>query len=108
MINAVAYEVQEAITDVLVSKLLRAADAKQPKSLILAGGVAANTRLREKLLERLTHSSLPITLHLPSRKHSTDNAAMLGAAAIGMLEFGVKPVAPETVDARSNWPLTDW
>jgi len=104
--NAVAHEVQAAIVDILTTKTLRALDDFPAAGVILAGGVAANQPLRDALTKALTNRGVP--LHIPSRKHATDNAAMIGAAAIGMLEHGFVPVAPEMVDARSSWPLTDW
>jgi N6-L-threonylcarbamoyladenine synthase len=71
-----AAEIQEAIVDVLVSKTIKAAKKFDVDSIILGGGVVANNRLREKMKE-----SWDENLYLPEIKYSTDNAAMIGAAA---------------------------
>ncbi len=73
-INGLAYEVQEAITDVLVKKAVRAARENDVKNIILAGGVAANQRLREKM-------KLEINLHVPPPALCMDNAAAIAACA---------------------------
>ena len=70
--NAFAYEIQEAITDVLVEKTIRAAKKFNAKSILLSGGVAANTRLREKF---------PVAIHVPPPALCTDNAVMIAAVA---------------------------
>ena len=74
---------QEAIVDVLVSKTVDAAAREGAAEVILAGGVAANTRLRTRLKESL--GSLPLIV--PHPQYCTDNAAMIGAAAILKLEI---------------------
>jgi N6-L-threonylcarbamoyladenine synthase len=68
---------QEAVVDVLVTKARRAAKELGAKGLALAGGVAANSLLRERLLDACTEDGL----HgfLPSRAMCTDNAAMIAA-----------------------------
>jgi N6-L-threonylcarbamoyladenine synthase len=68
---------QEAVVDVLVTKARRAAQELGAKGLALAGGVAANSLLRERLLDACTEDGL----HgfLPSRAMCTDNAAMIAA-----------------------------
>ncbi|MCX8009383.1 MAG: hypothetical protein N3A54_06860, partial [Patescibacteria group bacterium] len=73
---AFAYEIQEAITDVLVEKTLFASRQYNAKSILLSGGVAANERLRQKFCERTT---LPV--FFPMKELCTDNAAMIGSAA---------------------------
>ncbi|MEK9143153.1 MAG: tRNA (adenosine(37)-N6)-threonylcarbamoyltransferase complex transferase subunit TsaD [Patescibacteria group bacterium] len=78
MTNAFAYKIQEAITDVLVKKTLRAANQFGAKSILLSGGVAANTRLREKF--SILNSQFSI--HAPDAALCTDNAVMIGAAAL--------------------------
>ena len=75
----VAASFQEAVVDVLVTKARRAAREVGAKGLAVAGGVAANTLLRERLLDACTADG--IGGFLPSRSMCTDNAAMIGAAA---------------------------
>jgi len=73
-----AREVEDAITDVIVAKLVRAHDTYTYESLIAGGGVIANTHIREALLRFATDRSL--TVHLPQIDHSTDNALMISIA----------------------------
>jgi len=75
----IAASFQEAVCDVLVDKAQRAAREVGAKGLCLAGGVAANSRLREKLLDVCVADGL--RAFLPSRAMCTDNAAMVAAAA---------------------------
>lgn len=83
-----AREVQEAITDVLVVKTLRAVKKYKVKSVLLSGGVAANDRLREKFLD--TCYSLPTTkFFAPPTNLCTDNAA--GIAACAFFNFSPLP-----------------
>lgn len=73
--------VQYAIVDVLVKKTIKAAKAYNASSLLLAGGVAANQRLREQMEHYAKRSELNVTLFVPQKEFCTDNAAMIGAAA---------------------------
>lgn len=67
---------QEAVTDVLVAKTIKAKDQYQVKQVIVAGGVAANSGLRQKMKEQITD----VPVYFPSMKYCTDNAAMISAA----------------------------
>jgi N6-L-threonylcarbamoyladenine synthase len=67
---------QESVVDVLVSKTVQAADHFGACSVAVVGGVAANRRLRERMREMI---SLPLRISAPDL--STDNAAMIAAAA---------------------------
>ncbi len=67
---------EQAIVDVLVKKTFRAAKKYQPKTIIVAGGVSANKKLRKTL-----KSALDIPVLYPEPKYCMDNAAMIGAAA---------------------------
>ena len=80
----VAASFQEAVVDALVTKARRAAQAYGAKGLCLAGGVAANSRLRERALDVCVADGL--RAFLPSRTMCTDNAAMVAAAAWWRLE----------------------
>ena len=91
--NYLAYELQEAITDVLVTKTRRAAEKYQVKNILLAGGVAANKRLREKIPEALCP---PIEL-------CTDNAAYIASAAF----FNYKEVPWHKVNADPSLQTAD-
>jgi len=76
-----AAQVQEAIVDVLVEKSLRATKKFKPKSLLLAGGVAANYRLREKFELSIINSKLSIDFRVPPPNLCTDNAAYIASCA---------------------------
>ena len=69
---------QAAVVDVLVHKARRAAAEVGAKGLALGGGVAANSKLREDLLDACSADGL--RGFLPSRAMCTDNAAMIAAA----------------------------
>ena len=75
----VAASFQEAVVDVLVTKARRAAREVGASGLCLAGGVAANSVLRERLLDACIADDL--RAFVPSRTMCTDNAAMVAATA---------------------------
>ena len=75
----VAASFQEAVVDVLVTKTQAAAREVGAKGLCLGGGVAANSRLRERFLDACVADG--IRGFLPSRAMCTDNAAMVASAA---------------------------
>jgi N6-L-threonylcarbamoyladenine synthase len=75
----VAASFQEAVVDVLVAKARRAARQIGARGLVLGGGVAANSLLRERFLSACVEDG--IHGFLPSRAMCTDNAAMVAAAA---------------------------
>jgi len=68
---------QEAIVETLVHKTLLAAKEHNVESVVIAGGVACNSRLRELSKEKLEKES--ISVYIPSPKYCTDNAAMIGS-----------------------------
>ncbi len=81
-VERLAYELQEAIVEVLVNKSLEAIKKNRPKSFLLCGGVAANVRLREELRFKIQDLENEVDLFVPEIKYCTDNAVMIGAAAI--------------------------
>jgi N6-L-threonylcarbamoyladenine synthase len=70
---------QHAIVNDLVSKTLLAAREHDVATLLVTGGVAANSELRASFEQRASEEGLAV--YFPSRKLSTDNAAMIAAAA---------------------------
>ncbi len=77
--NDLACSFQNAVIDVLSEKTRRAALEFNAKMVIIAGGVSANSALREKIKNDM--EELNIKFNVPSFKYCTDNAAMIGAAA---------------------------
>ncbi|MGI9624916.1 MAG: tRNA (adenosine(37)-N6)-threonylcarbamoyltransferase complex transferase subunit TsaD [Acidimicrobiales bacterium] len=75
----IAASFQEAVVEVLVTKARRAAVETGARGLVIGGGVAANSRLREAMLDACVEENL--RAFLPSRSLCTDNAAMVGAVA---------------------------
>lgn len=70
---------QKWAVDDLVNKTIRAAQEKNYKTVVLAGGVSANKLLREEMYNKC--KSLNIDCLFPDLKYCTDNAAMIGSAA---------------------------
>lgn len=99
-IDQYCYEYQEAILDLLVEKTVKAAKEYKVASIIASGGVSANLRLREKLNDRAIITNPHIKVYFPNMAYTTDNAAMIAAAAFFRLDRGVriKPWQKEKVE----------
>ena len=82
----VAASFQQAVVDVLVTRATAAAEEVGARAICLAGGVAANSQLREAVAE--VAAGLGIGAFLPSRSLGTDNAAMVAAAGYWRLHHG--------------------
>lgn len=80
-ISDICASFQKTVIDVLVRKTLTAAEKYNVKSILLGGGVAANSKLREELQTAIDKSDIDAKFFVPSRKLCTDNGAMIGAAA---------------------------
>ena len=99
----VAASFQEAIVDVLLLKALAACKQKGIDSLVIAGGVAANSRLRAVAQERCDKAG--IWLRIPSPGLCTDNGAMVATLGSLMVSAGRSP-SPVAFDADSSLPVT--
>ena len=97
----IAASYQEAIMSVLVEKLFLAARELDPAQVVLAGGVAANSRLRELAEERAEKEGIPLSL--PPRVLCTDNGAMIAAA--GYFHALREEFSPLDLDASASLPL---
>jgi len=96
----ICHEFQQACIDVLVSKTIKAAEQFKPKTILLAGGVSANTELRKRL-GKIVQESMPNTIYqIPNTDLTGDNAAMIGAAAHFRWQ---KMTAKEHQIALKNW-----
>lgn len=75
----IAASFQQAVIDVLIYKVLKAAEKKKTKGVVLSGGVAANSSLRREIMDKAKEEGLKV--YIPSPGLCTDNAAMI--ASIG-------------------------
>jgi N6-L-threonylcarbamoyladenine synthase len=93
----VAASFQKAIVEALAEKTARAAAEHGVRSVMLGGGVAANSALRAEITRRIA-----VPLHVPPPRLCTDNGAMVGAAAF----FSLRHRGAEMpAGVRSNLPL---
>lgn len=81
---------QETALDELLDKLKIAIDQKHPAQVVLAGGVAANSRLRERLTKLMEEAYPDIDYIIPPLSCCTDNAAMIGVAGTIAYQHGVR------------------
>ena len=99
----VAASFQESVVDVLMLKAIAACEESGIDSLVIAGGVAANSRLRNVATERCEKAG--IRLRIPSPALCTDNGAMVAALGSLMVAAGRSP-SPTAFDADSGLPVT--
>ncbi|MBM7688190.1 tRNA (adenosine(37)-N6)-threonylcarbamoyltransferase complex transferase subunit TsaD [Enterococcus ureilyticus] len=88
VIQDLAASFQESVIDVLVAKTIRACQEYPIKQLVMAGGVAANQGLRDRLRAEVTKKLPGVTFIVPPLRLCGDNAAMVGAAAFVEAEKG--------------------
>ena len=93
---------QEAVVDVLLLKAMAACKSSGIDSLVIAGGVAANSRLREVATERCAKAG--IQLRIPNPGLCTDNGAMVAALGSLMVSAG-RPATAAALDADSSLPV---
>ena len=98
----VAAGFQEAVADVLTRKAVRAAKSLNVSTLLIAGGVAANSRLRELAQERCAANGL--TLRIPRPRLCTDNGAMIASFAAHLIAAGAPP-SPLDVASDPGLPV---
>jgi len=99
----VAASFQEAVADVLTSKAIDAAQCHDVSTIVLGGGVAANSRLRGLLAERAEQAG--ITVRRPRPGLCTDNGAMIAVLGAAVVAAGIAP-SPRDLGADSGLPVT--
>lgn len=103
-INDFCASFEQAIVDVLVSKTIKAATEYKPKTIILAGGVSANKKLRQTLGEAVADKFPQADFMIPQIKYSMDNAAMIAMA--GYYHALKKDFTSwKKIQADPNWEL---
>jgi N6-L-threonylcarbamoyladenine synthase len=93
---------QEAVADVLTKKAVRAATALGVSTLLIAGGVAANSRLRELATQRCSDAGL--TVRIPRPGLCTDNGGMIASFAAHLVAAGAGP-SPLDVPSDPGLPV---
>ncbi|MGL4831208.1 MAG: tRNA (adenosine(37)-N6)-threonylcarbamoyltransferase complex transferase subunit TsaD [Propionibacteriaceae bacterium] len=102
-INDVAASFQEAVCDVLTAKAVDLCQEHGLKHFLIGGGVAANSRLRTLLEERL--AAIGVELRRPRPSLCTDNGAMMAALCVQVVKEGLPP-SPLTLGANSALPVS--
>jgi N6-L-threonylcarbamoyladenine synthase len=87
-VHNIAASFQEAVVDMLIKNTLRAARIKGIEAIVLAGGVASNSRLRKRLREEATVRG--IKLYYPREELCTDNAVMIACCGYYKLKEGIR------------------
>jgi N6-L-threonylcarbamoyladenine synthase len=101
-----AASTQAAIVDVLVAKSLKALKATGSRRLVVAGGVGANLRLRERLDSGA--AKLRARVFYPPLALCTDNGAMIALAAALRLQHGLAALQTDgAFEVRPRWPLAE-
>lgn len=98
----VAASFQEAVVDVLTRKALDACAHEGIEHLIIGGGVAANSRLRELVMERAARQGVGV--RVPSPRLCTDNGAMVASLGAQLVASGIEP-SPLDFPADSSLPI---
>jgi N6-L-threonylcarbamoyladenine synthase len=94
---------EEAVVDTLVIKCRRALEATGAATLVVAGGVGANRRLRARMLAMGERQGVRVVY--PRAEFCTDNAAMI--ALLGELRLAAGERDDFSIRARARWPMTD-
>ncbi len=103
-ITEICHEFQQATVDVLVSKTIKAARKYNPKTIMLAGGVAANSELRKQLGEAIRENIPATKYQIPDMEYTGDNAAMIATAACFRWQRTTKA---QKGKALQNWKTLD-
>ena len=99
----IAYAFEDAVVDTLFIKCKRAVKQTGYKTIIIAGGVGANSKLRRVFKQRFADHN--VTIHYPALKYCTDNGAMIAYAGLKRLEM--QQTETTEIDIKPRWPLSN-
>lgn len=100
---ALACAFEDAAIEVLIKKTIKAAEEYGVQTIIVGGGVAGNTYLKQQLTKHLETESLSGGVLFPAPWLATDNAVMIAMAAVARIAAGtVSTIAPEDLKAQGN------
>lgn len=92
---------RRTVVDLLVGKLMHQCDLMRAESVLAAGGVTANSLLRESLRSECRKRGMP--LFLPDREHAVDNALMVGRSAAAVLDEDPDASSSLSCNAFARW-----
>jgi N6-L-threonylcarbamoyladenine synthase len=98
------YEYQQAIIDILINKTIKAAQKIKARTVMLSGGVSANSDLRTQMANTIKTKLPKINFLIPAREYTTDNATMIAVAAFYQLRHQ-KPADFRRMKVDANWQL---
>ena len=96
-----AATIRQKVCDILISKTLAATESKGYKTIVMAGGVSANSELRARMQQECQKRG--ITLYYPPLKYCGDNAAMVGVQ--GYYEYLDGNTSDATLNATATLPI---
>ena len=99
----IAASFQEAVIDVLSKKIMRAVDKAGVGAMVVAGGVACNRALRQRLSEQA--DAVGIKFHYPRPAYCTDNGAMIALTGYHRIMRG--ELSGQAEDVRSRYPVEE-
>lgn len=102
-LNDICASVQKTIIDILMDKLEKAAMEYDVKEIAIAGGVSANSGLREAMNERV--EKLGWSVYIPKFEYTTDNAAMI--AMVAKLKYDRKEFADLSIAATARYDIVE-
>lgn len=101
--KAIAREFEDAVTEVVISKCKKALSDTGAQTLVVGGGVSANTYIREHIQTLCDEQG--VKAYIPERHLSTDNALMIGITALLKIQNGVQPSPLDTIRANGRLSL---
>ena len=100
-----AREFEDAVVEILIKKTKKAIDAHGVQTLVLGGGVSANTHIRRSFERMIEEEYNDVSLYLPPPELTTDNALMIAVA--GYFRAKKRPkIALDSIQAKGNLSLT--
>lgn len=96
---------QHSVVNSLIDKTIKAAKNKGVKSIIIAGGVAANLLLRAEMKKAAEKEGF--ALYYPPMKYCTDNGAMIAAAAYYKLKYSESPFADLSLNGKATLDIAE-